>query len=1106
MAIQLQAVVAMNTAAFTSGLSGMTAQIGKFGGMAMMMFGGVAGQAAAMWAAFGPMGAVAVGLKSIIDVGSTFEQSMQNVKSVTGLVGEEFARVSTATREAAEQTGFTAAEAGEAMYSLGSAGMSTAEVLEATLLPALKLAEATQSETKLATEAMTAAMAIWKLGAEDAVGVANMFAGAIASSPATMERLSDAMKYAGTAGAGFSMSLKQVVDEVAAFHTVGLRGQMAGTAFRMALIKLSEASTTGAGEVGKAMKGWDSATEGLTGAVRRLEAAGIPAASVIQELGARAGPGMAALLKIGSAAMGDLSAKVTANSNVSKMYEIQMASLGGKFKLFKALVEETAQKLFVSLAPAFVKILAGMKNLVSTITMLAEKFSWLLKVVVELLPLLVGGSGLLFAFGKLAAIGPSLGMSMTAIFVGMKSSIVPAAASMTKLAATTMPMVATSSLSLAKAMNATRAGFFQLTPAVMNGVHKMELMTGAVTRVSAAQARAIPVAKAHMTALQGLGVVAMAAASAFAGWKMGGWIREIKLANGTIGDFFDSMAIMFTGQYAAMEANDAEIASIKRLTEQRKKESEEKKKSAEASVEAAAKLQAAIAEQSRASDIAREALMAKMRAEKDAGIQTDILATSNAEAGAAIAGLAEAIAVTDDAQRQSVEAANLLAEAENGVKKAVEEQVTAQQAVADAVAALSEAERADIDVRGKLHAATMNNNEALMGFKEDTAEAMDAAAGLTAAEGNAATSADALTAAKKLLEDAQLALAESSDGVTVSLKDVDDAINELNKAIDRNITETNVITELVQYYGKTFDDARKMMKDFKDQAVEVESRSRKLGISIEEAGRDVLFIANNLGMAGKILKEKYGDKIVDVTAHVKKFGASVMEITAYAFENKVSFEVAAVAVRKMNAALADGTPKAESAISSMSKLGKETLNFGRSLSKINKAKLDEIYAALKDFAGNLALLPDLDLSWMRDLAALRLPPIGNADNWGNYFDKLVAALKKAVGLNLTLDWMKPLSEFRLPNLGKVDNWKGQWINLVDALDAAKKPDLSWIKDIAGIANIDLEQLKSIVAVLTGLKAGTYNASVLIGWQDNASLSSIDSSLNKLVAMKGLIWA
>jgi len=199
---------------------------------------------------------------------------------------------------------------------------------------------------------MTAAMATFKIPATEATIIADQFAGAIASSPATMERMGDAFKYAGPAAAGFGISLEKTVAEVAAFHQVGLRGEMAGTAFRMALIQLSDEATKSGSVAGAALKGWDASTEGITGAVKRLNDAGVDTVTVIQELGARAGPGMAALMKMGDDAMDELAGKIKDSADVAKMYETQMNTLGGRFAIFKSAVQDIYLELFTKLEPA----------------------------------------------------------------------------------------------------------------------------------------------------------------------------------------------------------------------------------------------------------------------------------------------------------------------------------------------------------------------------------------------------------------------------------------------------------------------------------------------------------------------------------------------------------------------------------------------------------------------------------------------------------------------------------------------------------------------------------------------------------------------------------
>lgn len=372
MALALQAIVSLDKTGFASGLSGLSQAVSNVTGAMSMAFGGVASEIIAMSQAFGPVGGAVAALKQAVTAGASFEQQIANVSSVSGLMGEELKKVEIAARDLAKTTRFTATEAGDALYSLASAGITGADALSNTLKPALLLAGATLSSTQMATEAVTAALANFQIPANEATRIADQFAGAIATSPATMERLSEAMKYAGPAAAGFGIALEKTVAEVAAFHQVGLRGEMAGTSFRMALVQLSQESVKAGSAVGEALKGWDASTEGITGAVRRLNAAGVDTADVIQALGARAGPGIAALMKFGANAMDELAARITKTADVSKMYETQLGTLTGRFAIFKSAIEEVWLKLYGALAPALTALVENMTAAIDWVGKLSD--------------------------------------------------------------------------------------------------------------------------------------------------------------------------------------------------------------------------------------------------------------------------------------------------------------------------------------------------------------------------------------------------------------------------------------------------------------------------------------------------------------------------------------------------------------------------------------------------------------------------------------------------------------------------------------------------------------------------------------------------------------
>jgi len=211
MALELQAVVSLNNAGYLRSMSALRRNTTQALSAIGLAFGGVTAEMMTMTRAFGPMGAAVTTLKQAATVGGEFEQSMANVASVTGLTGAALDGLADSSRELARSTKFTAGQTADALYSLGSAGINTAAQLEDALRPALLLAGATMSDTSVATETLTAVIKNLRLPFSDAERVADQFAGAVATSPATMQRLADAMKFAGPAAGAFKVGLEQLV-------------------------------------------------------------------------------------------------------------------------------------------------------------------------------------------------------------------------------------------------------------------------------------------------------------------------------------------------------------------------------------------------------------------------------------------------------------------------------------------------------------------------------------------------------------------------------------------------------------------------------------------------------------------------------------------------------------------------------------------------------------------------------------------------------------------------------------------------------------------------------------------------------------------------------
>lgn len=1072
MAINLQAVVALDSSQFTGGLSGMSAAVANFSGAAMTAFGGVAGSYAAMYASFGTMGVIVQSFKDAISVGIGFEQGIANVAAVSGLAGEELDRVAVAARNVAKETRFTATETTDALYALAAAGINTADGLESTLQPAILLAGATMTSTAVATEAMTATLAQFGLDASQATEVANNFAGAVSSSPANMTRLAYAMTYAGTAGAAFGMQLSQVVTEVAAFHKVGLTGTQAGTSFRMALIQLAEAAEDSSSVVGAALQGWSASQEGLTGAIERFEERGVSAEAVIQELGARAGPGMAALLKLGSDAIEDLGKQIKSVSNVQAMYDTQINTTSGQWEIFKSGVEEVGQRLFTTLEPALRKIIASLietadtaASVVGTIGDFIRAHETLAKAIGMVITIIAGGAGLRVAISSLAAVAVATGKSLSTLFAPLLVNTYEANVALTAVATKTMPMVATAATGLTTALGLTEGSFFRLNAEMYKSVNAAALMSGAVAKSQLTLQQANALTQSTSVKLGSMNTLVAAATVAWAGWQIGTWVREATPVGDILDGWTDSIIKWLTGVDTSNEANERELAILKQKNEAYKKEQEELAKATEAAEKAAAAAK-------KKADADYEAATAA----RNHDLALNIIATTSREVAEAHDEMARSLmtGVTDAAASQRA------LEAYGAAAKELETALRESGYGSDAA-----------------RAATTKLEEALAGLRNQLEANSQAVAQFNASEAMVATV----------------------------------------------LTETTASAE----------DARRAVKDLGDGALEAVMRSNQLGISFREAADDIAWLSQNTAVASDALTTRFAALIPDVDAALEQFGRHVLDVARYAEQNGVSMTEAAAALNIYGRTAEDVKPKADSLSGSFAKLAPEVLQLGQALSRLGDARLDEIWKAIEEFARKLAMLPtDINLGWLNNIADLKLSAPTSYE-----IKKMVEAVKelgKAVsdaGDGLDTKWLDAISNFQVPrqiterraneiataltiiakafgdagdakvdtgwlaNLAalenvptglKLENFGKGIADMIVRIQGAGVPDFSWADKLTSINETNLQTLETISGLLAGMPTGSFDLSVLIGWEANATLASIDSSLKTLAGLKGVIWA
>ncbi|MDA3906517.1 MAG: phage tail tape measure protein [Bacteroidales bacterium] len=192
-----------------------------------------------------------MGFRKIIDIANEFEERVDYLSSLTGLIGPELDWLSNKARETSISTvengiriRSAAKDIVDAYTLMGSARpelLKNKEDLAEVTEKALILAEAAKMEAAPAIEALAAAMNQFQLPASEASRIINTFAAGSLAGSAEVDHITESLAKAGTVAAASNMTLDETV---AVFETLAerqLKGAEAGTQFRSSLLSLKAA-------------------------------------------------------------------------------------------------------------------------------------------------------------------------------------------------------------------------------------------------------------------------------------------------------------------------------------------------------------------------------------------------------------------------------------------------------------------------------------------------------------------------------------------------------------------------------------------------------------------------------------------------------------------------------------------------------------------------------------------------------------------------------------------------------------------------------------------------------------------------------------------------
>lgn len=363
---------------------------------------------------------------AVVGTAAKFESSMNRVKAVTSANAEEMEKMEGVAQKLGSTTEFSASQAAEGMGFLAQAGFEVNEVTEA-MPGVLNLASAGQMDLARAADISSNVLTGFGEEASEVSRVNDILAETSRSANTNVTQMGDAMAYVAPVANSSGMSIEETSAAIGGLSNAGIQGSKAGTTLRQAIARLESPSDKAASKLDElGIKTHDAQGEMLpmVDIVRQFEEAGFSSAAAMEIFGARAGPGMAALVDQGADSLEEMTGNLqNAGGAAEEMAETRMEGLSGTLKELKSALEG------VALAIADTGLLEMVTNLAKKITnffqSLAETNPTLLKVAVAIA-------------GVVAALGPLLAITGTVIagIVKLRNVVILAKAAWTALQAT----------------------------------------------------------------------------------------------------------------------------------------------------------------------------------------------------------------------------------------------------------------------------------------------------------------------------------------------------------------------------------------------------------------------------------------------------------------------------------------------------------------------------------------------------------------------------------------------------------------------------------------------------------------------------------------------
>lgn len=181
---------------------------------------------------------VSVSLADTVSTYGAFEESMSNVKAISGATAEEFDKLTAKAKEEGATTKFTAKDSADAFGYMAMAGWKTEDMLQG-IDGIMSLAAASNEGLAATSDIVTDALTAFGLKASDSGHFADVLAQASANANTNVGMMGESFKYVAPVAGALKYSVEDVSLALGLMANASVKGSMAGTSLKTSLANMA---------------------------------------------------------------------------------------------------------------------------------------------------------------------------------------------------------------------------------------------------------------------------------------------------------------------------------------------------------------------------------------------------------------------------------------------------------------------------------------------------------------------------------------------------------------------------------------------------------------------------------------------------------------------------------------------------------------------------------------------------------------------------------------------------------------------------------------------------------------------------------------------------